>query len=91
MFWFIIRKLPLLGFCIMTSLGHAQQKGSAASNSEAKERELDDLKTRAAQGVPQAQVTLGKLYAEGDGPTKNPVEAVRLWKLAAALDGQLFH
>lgn len=79
-----IRRLALLGFCIMTSLGHAQQKGGAASNSEAKERELDELRARAAQGVPWAQVTLGELYAEGDETTKNPVEAVRLWKLAAA-------
>ena len=67
----------------MTSLGHAQEKCGVARNFEFKEGDLDELMARAVSRDPEAQVTLGVLYAEGDGMTKNPLEAVRLWKLAA--------
>lgn len=44
---------------------------------------LEELKTKAENGVPEAQYTLGIRYETGDGVPENYTEAVRWYRLAA--------
>ena len=50
---------------------------------------IADLRARAGQGDLSAQVTLGDLYAEGDGVPQDEAEAVRWYRLAAEQKGSM--
>ena len=50
----------------------------------ASETDIAELRTKAEQGVPKAQCSLGLLYANGEGVPKNSVEAYKWLNLAAA-------
>ncbi|NHZ39161.1 SEL1-like repeat protein [Massilia aquatica] len=48
-------------------------------------RSLDWTRKAAAANYPEAYLALGVRYANGSGVAKDPVEALRLWRLGAAL------
>ena len=57
-----------------------------ASNIEvatAQQEAIEDIRVRAEHGDAEAQYNLGRMYANGEGVTRNAAEAVRWFRLAA--------
>ena len=49
----------------------------------AQQEPIEDIHTRAQQGDAEAQHSLGRMYANGEGVPQNGVEAVRWFRLGA--------
>jgi hypothetical protein len=70
----MIKRLITIAFGLMLT-------GTQISNAQAPD--VEELKTRAAQGDANAQDNLGTLYSLGAGVERNAEEAVRYYRLAA--------